>query len=110
MESVSRLIRESGISDVNCKGDGKMKKALVIIFCAGQLTSGAVGAPVLQKQNLPSDTTGIKNIHPQKQLRKEKEQKRKATLQDVKLRHPDFLKNDRPLLFKEKDSLHTKQK
>ncbi|RPI05376.1 MAG: hypothetical protein EHM64_06710 [Ignavibacteriae bacterium] len=87
-----------------------MIKALAIIFCAGLFIYGSDGVPAQQKQKLLSDTLGIKNDHPKKQLRKEKERDKKATPQDVKLLRPDILNIDRPLLFKEKDSLHTKQK
>jgi hypothetical protein len=89
-----------------------MKKVLAILLCIEFIlcASESIFAQQRSTKESPTDTTGLKLKAPQKQIRKQKEQTKKIENHELKLLKHEILKNDQPLLMKEKDSIQNKTK
>jgi hypothetical protein len=89
-----------------------MKKVLMVFFCIGFILclSECISAQRKSLRDFPTDTAALQLKIPQKQIRKHDTQMKKTERQTVQPLKPEFWKNDRPLLMKEKDTLKNKAK
>ncbi|MCX6121521.1 MAG: hypothetical protein NTX44_07860 [Ignavibacteriales bacterium] len=89
-----------------------MKKVLAILLCVDFIlcASECISAQHSSIKESPADTTHLKLKVPQKQIHKHNEQTKKIESHELKLLKHEIMKNDQPLLMKEKDSLQNKTK
>jgi hypothetical protein len=89
-----------------------MKKEMAILLIIGFILSASKSISAQQKPIIksPKDTTAVKIKVLPKQIHKQKEQMRRGENQEPQSLKPEYWRDDRPLLMKEKDSLQTKAK